>query len=427
MKENIKLSEIMTIDTPANRCALAFSMQLQRYLDKQYKTLFMTGNKSDLVRTNLSYVKQYLENFNAIHEKTTYIFAKESWHEMAENFGVKPFAKELEHIAQNDDYDFYYFHRIDLFFESDITLEIKNALLGFIEAIRYNHKKVLFSYNSLTASGKSFETLFAPKRDLSFDVVLNDNGECDLTMKTHNRLLQKEYARICLISDQTDMRYLHQTILTNQPNIKFDLISLEDLTQNQTVLNKDTDLILYNDSRKFLTKDVAQKLKELAPYAQLFWITNRKSIRKSDLTESKNNGIDMLFPKTFDIKEYIHYIEQVIQRAFYTHKLNNLSYLEEEQSVDFTTFTKRLRELEQKQILHSVIMIKLSNIDHDNLTTFIRKEDFVCIRKNIDQALFVLINILPEHAKQIISDRTKINTSQIVHHDKKSLVHIMES
>ena len=421
MKDNIQLSEVITIDTPANRCALAFSMQLQQHLKDHQKTLFLTGNQEELVRTNLAHVKQYLANFDKVHQKTTYIFAKEPWQEMSQTYGIKTFAKELQGIAQDPQYDFYYFHRIDLFFDTTFTPETEHAITDFIEAIRYHHKKVLFSYNSLTASGKIFETLFANKRDLSFDVVLNDNGECDLTMKTHNRLLQKEYANITLISDQADMRYLHNTILKHQPHIKFNLITLEDLTQNQSILTEDTDLILYNDSRKFLNKEMAEKLKELSPYAQLFWITSRKSIRKTDLTESKNNGIDMLFPKTFDIKEYVHYIEQVIQQAFYTHKLNTLSYLEESQEVNFTTFTKRLKELEEKQILHSVIMVKRSQIQHDNLATFIRKEDFVCIRENIDQVLFVLLNILPEHAKQIIADRTKIQKDQIFHQSKNAL------
>ncbi len=167
--------------------------------------------------------------------------------------------------------------------------------------------------------------------------------------------------------------------------------------------------------------------KKLSPYAQIFWITNRKSIRKSDLNESKNNGIDMLFPKTFDIKEYVHYIEQVIQQAFYTNKLRNLSYIEEEQNVDILTMKKRIKELEEKQILHSVVTIKLSDIKHDNLSTFIRKEDFVAIDKNANSAFFVLINLLPENARQIIADRTKVNKQEISIQHKAVLTELPET
>jgi len=413
MKHNIQLSEVMTIDTPANRCAMAFSMQLQQHLNETTKTLFLTANKADLVRTNLQHVKRHLPNFDTIHEKTTYLFLKEEWNDISNRYGIKTFTNELNRMTEDPAFDFYYFHRIDLFFENSITPDVEQAILQFIETIRYHHKKILFSYNSLTASGQIFETLFKNKRDLSFDVVLNDAGECDLTMKTHNRLLLKEFASVCLISNQNDIRYLHSTILKNQPHIKLDIVTLEDLEKNPKRLNEETDLILYNDSRKFLTREIAQVLKNLAPNAQIFWITNRKSIRKSDLNESKEYGIDMLFPKNFDIKEYIHYIEQVIQQAFYTTKLRTLSYLEETQSVTLDVFKKRLHELENKQILHSVITVNLSDIQHDNLAAFIRKEDFVTVDKANNLAFFALINLLPENARQIIADRTNIHKKSI--------------
>ncbi len=422
MKHNIQLSEVMTIDTPANRCALAFCMQLQQHLKEETKTVLLTANKAELVRTNLQHIKQYLPNFEAIHEKTSYLFLKEEWSDISARFGVQAFTNELTRLTEDVAYDFYYFHRIDLFFENSITPDVEEAISNFIETIRYHHKKVLFSYNSMTASGKVFEVLFAKKRDLSFDVVLNDNGECDLTMKTHNRLLQKESANICLISDQDDMLHLHNTIFQQQSNIKLRTITLDDLHKEHTHINEETDLILYNDSRKFLTREMASVFKKLAPYAPIYWITNRKSIRKSDLNESKSHGIDMLFPKNFDIKEYVHYIEQVIQQAFYTNKLRNLSYLHEDQRVDTTTFAKRIEELDAKHILYSIITVKYSDIHHDNVAAFIRKEDFVLIDQDSDLVLFVLINLLPENARQIISDRTKISKEHIqVQHKATSM------
>lgn len=413
MKHNIQLSEVMTIDTPENQCALAFSMQLQQHLQNANKTLFITANKPELVRTNLHHVKQHLNNFDMIHHKTTYLFLKDEWSDISGRYGIKTFTSELNRLTEDPAFDFYYFHRIDLFFENNLTPDVEQAIISFIETIRYHHKKILFSYNSLTASGKIFEILFKNRRDLSFDVILNDKGECDLTMKTHNRLLQKESASVCLISNQNDMRYLHRTILENQPHIKLTTVTLEDLEKRPNLLNEETDLILYNDSRKFLTREIAQILKKLSPYAQIFWITNRKSIRKSDLNESKEYGIDMLFPKNFDIKEYTHYIEQVIQQAFYTTKLRTLSYLEEQQTVSPQEFQKRLYELKEKQILHTVVTVSLANIHHDNLAAFIRKEDFVTVDKERNIALFTLINLLPENAKQIIADRTNINKKLI--------------
>ena len=424
MKHNIQLSEVITINTPDNRCALAFNMQLQKHLKETTKTLFLTANKVDLVRTNLQHVKQHLPHFDTIHQRMTYLFLKEEWSDISSRYGIKTFTKELHRMAEDPAFDFYYFHRIDLFFENNITQDVEQTILQFIETIRYHHKKILFSYNSLTASGQVFETLFKNRRDLSFDVILNDAGECDLTMRTHNRLLLKESASVCLISNQSDIRYLHNTILKNQPHIKLNIVTLEDLEKDPNHLNKETDLIIYNDSRKFLTREIAQVFKKLAPNAQIFWVTNRKSIRKSDLNESKEYGIDMLFPKNFDIKEYVHYIEQVIQQAFYTKKLRTLSYLNESPNVTLDIFKKRLHELENKQILHSIVTVNLSDIQHDNLAAFIRKEDFVTIDKANNLAFFALINLLPENARQIIADRTSIHKKSIHVQQTKELTEL---
>lgn len=421
MKQNIQISEVISIDTPENRCALAFGMELQHHLPKGTRTLLLTANKPELVRTNLEHIQQYLPDFNTIHENTTYLFLKENWGAMYDQYGIKAFENELKHLVEKKEFDLYYFHRLDLFFDKQFTPDIQKCIIHFIESIRYHHKKVLFSYNNQTVSGKSFEVLLEDKRDLSFDVILNDDDKCDLTMKTHNRLLKKEAMNICLISDQKEMHYLHQAILKNEPNIKLSVIDLADLQKKDVPLSKETDLIIYNDSRKFLNKTMVNALKKFSPYAQIFWLTNRKSIRKSDLNESKEIGIDHLFPKTFDIKEYVHYIEHAIQKQFYTTKLQSLSYLNQAQRVDHKTFVRRIAELEKKHILFSIVTVKASEIHTDDIVTYVRKEDFVYIDHDTNIALFVMVNLLIENAKQIIAERTNVSKTYIHHHDHQSI------
>ncbi len=427
MKHNIQLSEVITIDTPDNRCAMAFAMELQNHLPNHSRTLLLTANRPELVHTNLEVVRQHLPHFDTIHDKTTYLFLKENWSELHGRYGIKAFINELRTLIEKEQYDLYYVHRLDLFFDKVFSEEIEEATLALIEAVRYHHKKVLLSYNTRTVSGKSFDTLLQNKRDLSFDVVPNSDGECDLTMKTHNRLLQKEFASIVLISDQPEIRHMHRLIFEKEPKIRFQTASLQDLEKAHShLINEDTDLIIYNDTRKLLDTTLAHLFKQEAPHAQLYWLTNRKSIRKTDLSESKKIGIDLLFPRNFDIKEYIQYIEQVIQNQFYTHKLGRISFKEKSQVVDIRELMERISELEKNHILFSLVTVKMSDIKEENLPSLIRKEDFVFMDQSHDIVLFVLVNIMQEYAKQVIADRVHVNRFLVKAHSTEHLARLLQ-
>jgi hypothetical protein len=175
-----------------------------------------------------------------------------------------------------------------------------------------------------------------------------------------------------------------------------------------------------------LDSSLAKLFKKEAPYAQLYWLTNRKSIRKTDLIESKKIGIELLFPKNFDIKEYIQYIEQVIQNQFYTHKLDDLSYSGENQVVDIRELMQRISELEKKNILFSLVTVNMSDIKEENIPSLIRKDDFVFMDQSHNLVLFVLINIMQEQAKQIIADRVRVNHFLVKTHSVENLTSLLQ-
>ncbi len=426
MTQNIALSEIITIDTAENRCAIAFAMELQHHLQSPAHTLFLTAGKPALLRSDLEVIKAHLPDFETIHKNTVYLFRKEHWSELQDRYGIRAFINELQSIVKNEAYDLFYFHRIDLFFEKHFTPDVEEAVIALLETVRYHHKKIFFSYNTQTVSGKSFDGLLQERRDLSFDVVPGSDGECDLTMKTHNRLLKKEFASILLISDQPQIRRLHQIIMQNEPGIKLDLVTLEDLHSGDFSIDPETDLILYNDSRKLLDAEITKAFKKMAPYTQIFWLTNRKSIRKSDLSESKKIGIDQLFAKQFDMQEYLHAIEQVIQNQFYTHKLENLSYLGKSQVVDIRELTRRISELQGKKILFTSVTVNVAHMQKENIPSLIRKEDFAFIDEANDIVLFVLVNLPEESARQIIANRINVNPLMVTPQKSEELAKLFQ-
>ncbi len=425
MRKNIKISEIITINTNVNECALAFSYQLLDHLQDSNKMLVITANNIKKVYENVEQAKEYIANFDKLHPLTKYLFLKENWTKMHEKYGSKSFQNELISIVENKTFDLYYFHRIDMFFDKRFSENIQKALTLLIESIRYNHKKVIFSYNNQTISGKSFETFLKVKEDISFTIKPGNDNDCDFTMKTYNHLLKKEYASIYLISNDEDITNMHKIIFGDQKNIRFKHFTLDDLQNPANLEFKESDIIIYNDSRKMLDANMIQAFKKLAPYARIFSLSNRKSIRKTDLKESKEAGINLLLPKSFDLKEYIHTIELAIGDEFYTKKLKNLSFLTSAHQVDIKELMQRIAELEKNRIYFSIVTARATDIENNNISRMIRKEDFVFIDKSHDITLFVMINLLPDVAKDVIAERTSINKLLIKYHQKDALAQLI--
>ncbi len=424
MRKNINISEVITINAEINECSLAFSFELLNHLSDSTRMLLITANNIKKVHENIEQVKEYVTDFEKLHSLTDYLFLKENWTQMYEKYGLRAFENELISLAENKEYDVYYFHRIDLFFDKYFTNELQNALITLIESVRYNHKKVIFSYNNQTVSGKSFESLLKSRQDLSFNVKPNNN-DCDFTMKTYNHLLKKEYAKISLISNDEDIINLHKIIFSDQKKIRFNALSLDDLQNLSQIAFEDSDIIVYNDSRKILDSKMIYAFKKLSPYARIFSINSRKSIRKTDLKESKEAGVDLLLPKSFDIKEYIHTIELAIQDEFYTQKLKKLSFLTKRQQVDVKELMQRIGELEKERIFFSIVTARATDIENNNISSMIRKEDFVFIDHTNNIILFVMINLLPDIAKDIIAERTSVSKLLIKHHKKDALAQLI--
>ena len=116
MKKNIEISEVFTIDTDENRCALLFCLQLQHELGDA-KMLFLTANNFQLVHDNLERVKPYLAYFDTLHARTRHLFLKESWLTLNEHYGARALSNELSSLVEHSQAELFFFFLIDLFFD----------------------------------------------------------------------------------------------------------------------------------------------------------------------------------------------------------------------------------------------------------------------------------------------------------------------
>jgi len=106
--------------------------------------------------------------------------------------------------------------------------------------------------------------------------------------------------------------------------------------------------------------------------------------------------------------------------------LDNLTFLEKEQIVDIQELFHRLAELQKKRILFTATTVRKSDIRGENITSRIRKEDFVFIDQKNDMMLFVLINLMEERARQIIANRFQINRLSVKVHSVQNLTRLLQ-
>ncbi len=420
MKKNIEISEVFTIDTDENRCALLFSLQLQHELSDA-KVLFLTANNFQLVHDNLERVKPYVPYFDKLHARTKHLFLKDSWLELNEQYGARSLSNELSSLVEHSEAELFFLHRIDLFFDKVFTKELEDVLVAFIKDIRYHHKKVIFSYNSKTATGKAFEELFVDRRDISYHIQEDKSdldGDCYSTIKTYNKFLKKPHAVICLISDKKEIIDMHTTIFSHQKNIHFKVLSLRDIADEMGFIDESTDIVIYNDSEALMDVTLIQDIKQTAHFTKIFQLSDKKFLREPDRANAREIGIDYLAPHNFDIEEYVGSIERVIENDFYSQKLKTYFAKEPVQEIDFQALKRHVVELKERQIVFSLLSVKSQDMEVSNIDSLVREHDYIYHDRTNKTLVFVLLNILRENAHDILSQRLGIKKRFITaYHD----------
>ncbi len=419
MKKNIQISEIFTIDTDENRCALLFCLQLQHELDDA-KMLFITANNYQLVHDNLERIKPYISQFDTLHAKTKHLFLKDSWLHLNEQYGARALSNEMSALVEKSDEALFFMHRIDLFFDKAFTTELEDVIIGFIKDIRYHHKRVIFSYNSKTVSGKAIEALLVDRRDISYHIKEDKSdvdGDCYSTIKTYNKFLKKPYASIALISNSKEMIALHETLFSKQKDIKYKQFSVAQIAEDASLIDVDSDIVVYHDSQDLKPEMIAD-IKKVAHFSKIFQLNDKKFLRKSDKSNLSDKGIDYIAANNVDIEEYVVAIESVIERDFYTQRLKSILAMGWKKEVDFQGLRAHVLFLREKEIVHTLLSVNSEDMILKDIISLVRDHDVLYHDRNKNMVVFVLLNIIGENAKEILSKRLDIKKRDItVYHD----------
>ena len=207
---------------------------------------------------------------------------------------------------------------------------------------------------------------------------------------------------------------MHETLFSQQKNIKYNHFNL---AEDVSLIDTETDIVIYHDSHDISERRI-KNIKKVAHFTKIFLLNDKKFLRKSDKSGLSEQGIDYIAAKNVDIEEYVGSIEAVIENNFYTHKLKSMLRLGWPSEVDFQGLKKHVLLLRDKQVIHTLLSVQREDIMAEDIASLVREYDVIYHDKTKGMIVFVLLNIIGENAKVILSKRLGIKKREItVYHD----------
>ena len=421
MKKSINKAEVFTIDTDENRCALIFSFQLQEKLNIE-KKVFITANNYEFVYQNLSRIKPYIPFFDKIHDNTKYLFLKDSFINLFDQYGNRSITNELNRVLQQNEFDFFYFHRVDLFFSNLSESELEEVLLSVINDARYFHKRVIFSYNAKSIRGAIVENILKSKRDILYTIYEDKNSsdnDCYSTVKWYNEFIEKDYYMILLLSEDKKLLDFHKNLFSGRSGIKYSHSTMEELLKDRNILNNNIDLIIYDDQISPIDRRVVNFIKNYSHFSQIYLFSRNRFLRRGDLDFVESIGVDEIISYNFDILDYISSIENTLNTPFYSKNFQHIKDLNITKVVNEDRFSKYIKLLLDKKIIFSLLSIPRKLISKDiDIQKKIRDYDTTYYYEKDKLIFFVLVNICSHDAVKILSKRFDVKKREIVDHTK---------
>ena len=405
--KNIQKSEIFTVDTPSNYFAVEYFTVLLNHLSCDSSLCISANNFEkmyvDLEKSseNISYCKDILKNCK-------FLFMKEDWLSIYEEYGFSGVSNEIFSILNSTGANLIFFNSIDILLANVDKEKIEGFLFSLTNNIQYQNKKILFSYNSQTNRGSYIDEVLKKLSDIHYK-----NSELVETFDSFYEkieyFLQKRdtpETNINLISDQDDFIKANQTLFKDKINVNL-IVSDK--------IDKEADIIVLNLSRE-IKKDTILAIKKNLSNVKLILFLQNKVLREIDKEHYTNLGIDLVLDKNYDFLNYVKFVEKEIKDNFYSSKIKNFTKPDFSNTITYEQLLLLVDTLNSQNIIHSLLSIEdkyLNNSFEKNL----RKYDFVHYSYHDNNTtIFILLNITPNRAKELISKRFNIPKEKILIH-----------
>ena len=400
--------EIVCLDVKDNGSALqlAAAAQAERPFGPGGGVV-ITSLHHDLLREELRSVVENFPDLEHIHPLTEYLFLREGWSGMVAKEGTEAIRRELGKIFGTKEWTFFHIFRADLIFGGLRESTAELLVDAVSEMARYHGKTLIFTYSSRTAAGRRFRAAAAKRCDTLYRQTSRDTAQEDEPANLPAKV-ETERSPVLLISDDAQMESLHDLLFENEKSIAYSRCSFEELKKGyRSYLNEESLLVIYRSEEQPLCNRMVETIRSLAPNAKLVWISGRDSLRQSDRHAAIGIGIERIFPRLFDLQEYILFLEQILNSEFYTRRKKRLPGLEKVVTGDRDLLQSRMERLRRERILFCNIEMESEGLDECNLSRMIREGDAVFVDRQRRRLSFVLIDILGSSAAKVLSKRAR--------------------
>ena len=395
--------QLILLKSEDNSCLIEGAMKLHQQ-GNDSDMLFLSHKEVSFVRDSINQLSEDMKDFSTIYEKMRFMFLKQTWITLDKMYGKTFFINEIQKMMKEEEFSTLYFHRADTFFEGCTHRDIERIVSDIVEIARYYHKLVIFSLGEQTRFGYIMDEVLYKEVDLEYFISKDIYGACQ------SRVLKckKEDVNVILFSDKSEVIKFHEYIFKKDSHIHFNHV--EELDENQVLL-EEADIIIFNLHNIPFKDRLLNLIKNRKLKTKFLFLSDDTLIRKKDKVLKIEKGIFQVFEKNFDLSEYIYTVEKIIGHDFYTTVLSKVNilprnhYFTEEEILKDSVYT-----FLNYHIYFSMVAIEYDNedeISQELVENCIRDFDLVYHNKRDKNLIFLLVDVLPDYALTLISQRLK--------------------
>ncbi len=396
-------------------CSLSF-LSLALLEDEKQNILFFTSQNYLLVKSELNHLKINTKIYKNYQDRVDFVFLKTTMHHMDDTF-----FQLFEEKVQNFSGDLIYFDRIDYFLEFTKSAEYKKALEKIKVIVNQYQKKIIYIYSSKSTHHSYINTAIKKnttkldfmnrnKKEIKMSTLhaLQDELLDDKKQQSHASFVHDEESKIqvMLMSDNDELKKLQYYIFSSSEGVDYYTIDL--LPDDEMSIVEEMDIIIYNKEDQTLKKGILEYIRKNKLAAKFFEITDNDYLRQKDLLLANIAGVDKLFKKNFLMEDFVMSIEMYLNSNFYSKRLINLDVDNEIVLNKKESFDDKINLLLSKKVFFSVLTYHYeadADIGTYNIQKIVREYDNIYINARHKQMHFLILNTIPDFAKELIEER----------------------
>ncbi len=397
-------NQIILLKSTDNSCLVKSSLNIYQQ-NMSEDILFLAYKESSFLKESFETLKDDMKDFELIYPHVRTMFLRQSWSVLDEMYGKSFFINEMQRMMNDEKISTLCMYRIDTMLDSISSRDCERLISDIVESARYYHKKILFTLNNKTRLGKIIESILGDIVDFEYDIEKTASGIC----KNSIQKAKNETVNVFVLSNSDELVKFHQYIFKNDQYIKFE--SAQGLNEKNQNFFANSDVIIYNLEDEKLKNNLLNFIDKQNLKTKLIVLSDRENIRKRDLVKQVTNGVYQVFENNFDLTDYIHTLEKIFRRKFYSNLQDKVELIAENRYfTNSDDFKNIISNIAKYRIYYTAVIVEYENnieLKQDVVENYIRDEDIVYHDRLGKRLVFILIDMLPSNSLSLIERRLR--------------------